>query len=259
MTVTVEQFIKEAEVLEGPVLTFYLRTSPHNEEWKIVLKNGLNRTKEYVEAANEEDVSLFERIRKEVERAVRDQQRHFKNGLIGVANSEHVQLLTTQPPVRDEFHWEAQAMLRQLKELTEAYPKTGLVFVQKEYIVLLDVLLGKLIEEDAYELNVDTNDWVRYKGLAYGGIISSSANHRDVFESRMKEHEKQWYRQVAPKVAKHAKDKGWEEVYIVGAKQLTDLFQQEVPKMNVTKVINHNYASKSSAEMIDRVLLSTDE
>ena len=172
MTVTVEQFIKEAEVLEGPVLTFYLRTSPHNEEWKIVLKNGLNRTKEYVEAANEEDVSLFERIRKEVERAVRDQQRHFKNGLIGVANSERVILLTTQPPVRDEFHWEAQAMLRQLKELTEAYPKTGLVFVQKEYIVLLDVLLGELIEEDAYELNVDTNDWIRYKGLAYGGITS---------------------------------------------------------------------------------------
>lgn len=259
MTVTIEQFVKEAETFESPVFTFYLRTSPHNDEWKIVLKNGLNRTEEYVEAANEEQVPLFQRIRKEVERAVLDQQRQLQNGLIGVANKERVQLFTTQPPVEDEFHWEDQAMLHQLKDLTEEYPKTGLVFVQKEHIVLLDVMLGELVAEDAYELNVDTEDWVRYKGLAYGGIISSSANHRDVFESRMKEQGKQWYRQVAPKVQKHAKDKGWEEVYIVGAKELTDLFQQEIPKMKVTKVVNHNFASKSSAEMIDRVLFSNDE
>lgn len=106
-------------------------------------------------------------------------------------------------------------------------------------------------------MDVDTEDWVQYKGLAYGGIISSSANHRDKFDHRIEVQESRWYRAIAPKIAKMLKEKQVETIYLIGAKSLTDAFMSEVPKMKISDVVEHNYAGKPIQDMIRGVSEAT--
>ncbi len=258
MTFQFDTMLERVNSLDGPVLTMYLETNPSDEKWKIRLKNGLKRTGEYIEASQKEQFPLFEKIAKEVYQHTLDLQRQMKNGLICFATERSIIMQPIQPSVETSFFWRQQGEMEQLKTLFERYPRTAFIVVQQDQIGVVESILADVVDAERFELNIDTEDWVQYRGLAYGGIISSSANHRDKFDHRIEVQESRWYRKVAPKVEKYVKNERVEKIFLVGAKELTTVFQQEVPKMKIDYVVDHNYAGKPVYDMISGVLRATE-
>lgn len=245
----------KAAMLHGPVLTFYLQTSPNSDDWKIRLKNGLKRTGEYVRASRQEELQLFLSIKKKVEKAVLDLQRHFNQGLVCFASQDEILLKPTQIPLENQFYWEKEPVVQHLDELFKLYPRTGIILVQRHRITLIDTLLAEILNETNYEIDLDTEYWRHYKGLSSGAIISSGATHRDKFDSRLKENQARWFKTVAPEIRKEAKNFQWEQVYLAGPPELTKEIKALLSHLNIVKVITQNYAGKSANEIVRDFLI----
>lgn len=249
---------KEISELEGRVLSFYLNTDPTSEEWKIRLKNGLKRTEEYGKASNPDHANSLKKIIKHVQVQVRDMQRNLKRSLLCFASEDQVLLYPFNFPVENDFSWHSKADTAQLEKLFEKYERTGVILLQANSVTLITAALGELEDEVHYEIDFDTESWKRYKGLAFGAIISSSANHRHKFERRMRENQARWYRSIIGTVKKYMKDKAWKSVYLVGPRSLTEGFQKELDT-EVTEVINRNLASKSASDVWERIFITSDQ
>src|SRR5699024_11858749 len=195
----------EINQLEGRVLSFYLNTDPTSEEWKIRLKNGLKRTEEYHKISNPDEARALTNIIKQINVKVRDIQRNLATSLICFASKDEVLLYPFHFPVENDFIWKDEAATEQLEELFEKYLRTGVILLQANSVTLITSSLGQLEDEVHYEIDFSTEDWTQYKGLAYGGIISSSANHRHKFERRMRENQARWYKSITPTVRNYAK------------------------------------------------------
>lgn len=245
----------EINQLEGRVLSFYLNTDPTSEEWKIRLKNGLKRTEEYGKAANPEDTKQLTKIIKNVNVKIRDIQRNLKTSLICFATEDEILLYKFNFPVENDFKWRSEADTEQLEKLFDQYLRTGVILLQANSVTLITSRLGELEDEVHYEIDFDTESWKRYKGLAYGGIISSSANHRHKFERRMQENQARWYRNITPNVRNYAKEQGWKSVYLVGPATLTEGFRKHL-NQKVTEEINRNLASKSTQDVLRQTVFA---
>jgi len=249
MALELKDLRKKISQLDGPVLTIYLETDPNSEDWKIRLKNGIKRISEYVKASQPNEHKPFLAIQKKVETAIFDHQRQLKHGLICFATSDELLLKQTQIPLDNEFHWEKEPVTKQLDNLFEKYPRTGIILVQRDRVALIDTLLAEVMGEAHYEFDLNTEDWRRYKCIAFGAIISSSANHRDKYDRRLKEHQARWFRGLVPIIEKHAKEFAWKNVYLAGPTELTNDMQAHLPRLNIIKVINQNYTGKSAHDI----------
>lgn len=249
---------KEISNLQGPVLSFYLNTNPTSEEWKIRLKNGLKRMEEYHRISSPDEARLLKQIIEQVQIKVRDLQRNLKTSLICFASKDEVLLYPFHFPVENDFQWKEEPATEQLEKLFETYTRTGVILLQAHSVTLITSTLGELEDEIHFEMDFDTENWKQYKGLAFGAIISSSANHRHKFERRMQENQTRWYRNLVSRIQNYAKEKGWKSVYLVGPSTLTEGFRKEL-KIDITEVINRNLASKSAQEVLDRTIFAPKE
>lgn len=248
----------EVSQLVGPVLTFYLNTDPTSEEWKIRLKKGLKRTEEYEKAANPDEKKALQKIIDNVQVKVRDVQRDLKSSLICFASSDTVLLYRLNIPVENDFLWQKEAATDQLRQLFDKYERTGVILLQAHSVTLITAGLDGVEDEAHYEIDFDTESWKQYKGLAYGAIISSSANHREKFESRMRANQARWYKSIAPTIRNYAKKQAWESIYLVGPKELTEGFSKQL-NQKITEEINLNLASKSAEHVLSRTVFAAKE
>lgn len=253
MKINLEQINQDIHNLKGPVLSVYLKTEPADESWKIRLKNNLKRTGHYVKSSQPENVKLYEKISKKVDQAIRDRAHELKYGAVCFANEDDVLLYVLQVPVENQFDWEDQAVTDQWDELVKKYPSSGVLLLQRNKVSLLDTQLGDLTGETHYEFNLDNEDWTQYKGLAYEGITSSSANHRDQYDKRVKVNEERWMKTLVPKLEKHMKDNDWEGVYLAGPTELVKKMEPKIKK-EVLGVVTNNYAGKSANEILTKVI-----
>lgn len=245
----------EINQLKGPVLTFYLNTDPSSEEWKIRLKNGLKRTEEYHKISNPDEARALSNTIKRVHVEVRDIQRNLATSLVCFASTDEILLYPFRFPVENDFTWGQEAHTEQLEQLFEKYTRTGVILLQAHSVTLITSTLGELEDEVHYEIDFNTESWKQYRGLAYGGIISSSANHRHKFERRMRENQARWYREITPTIRNYAKAKGWKSIYLVGPTSLTDGFRKQL-NQKITAQINRNLASKSSRDVLNRTIFA---
>lgn len=245
----------EINGLEGRVLTFYLNTDPTSEEWKIRLKNGLKRTEEYHKVSNPDEVGTLAKIIKKVNVKVRDMQRNLATSLVCFASKDEVLLYPFHFPVENDFTWRAEAHTEQLEQLFEKFMRTGVILLQANSVTLITSTLGELEDEVHYEIDFSTESWKRYRGLAYGGIISSSANHRHKFERRMRENQARWYRSITPTIRNYAKEKAWKSIYLVGPATLTEGLRKQL-NQKITAEINRNLASKSALDVLKRTIFA---
>ncbi|HLR42789.1 MAG TPA: VLRF1 family aeRF1-type release factor [Pseudogracilibacillus sp.] len=248
----------EVSQLEGHVLTFYLNTDPTSEEWKIRLKKGLKRTEEYQEAANTDEKKTLRKIVENVQVKVRDVQRDLKSSLICFASKDTVLLYRLNIPVENDFLWQEGPATDQLRELFDKYERTGVILLQANSVTLITAGLDGVEDEVHYEIDFDTEDWKQYKGLAYGAIISSGANHRDKFESRMRANQARWYKSITPTIRNYANKQGWKSIYLVGPGELTEGFSKQI-NQKITKEINLNLASKSAEHVLSRTVFAPKE
>src|SRR5690625_2378757 len=100
---TIDNIQRELLLLRGPILTIYLNTHPSLSDWKIRLKNGLKRTKEYIEASSTHEVDIFLKISKKVEQKIQDKQTSLTNSFICFATSDRILLYLLQIPVQNDL------------------------------------------------------------------------------------------------------------------------------------------------------------
>lgn len=255
-----DEIRQDVKNLTGFVLTFYLNTDPTSEEWRIRLKNGLKRTEEYYEAANRDQVKTLKKISKKVNVKVRDMRENLANSLICFASEDKILLYPFQFPVENDFIWRDEPATEQLERLFKKYDRSGVVLLQANSVTLITATLGEVEDEIHYEIDFDTEDWTRYRGLAYGSIISSSANHRHKFERRMRENQARWYRKIIPTIRNYAKERRWKSVYLIGPASLTNNMRTQL-NQKVTAEINRNYSGRSAHAVLAKTIYApkTDE
>lgn len=251
---SIEQIKQAIAKLDRSVLTIYLNTNPANEDWKILLKNGLKKTEEYIQASNPEQVQTFKRIRKKVEKHIKDEQMSFTNSLVCFATEDDLYMQHFQFPVENDFQWNAEAATEQLDNLFEKYPKSGVVLLQRDKITLISASLGELIDEVHYEFDVENENWTQYKGLAYGNVYASSANHRDKYDRRVKENQERWFKSIVPTIEKHARNQEWQYVHLAGPAELTQQMKNLI-QLDVTGETTRNYSGKSAHDILTKTVL----
>ncbi len=249
-----EQVRQAIQKLNGSVLSIYLNTNPATEDWKILLKNGLKKTEEYIQASNPEQVQSFKKIRKRVEKHIKDEQMSFTNSLVCFATENDLIMYHFQFPVENDFKWDPEAATEQLNNLFGKYPKSGVVLLQRDKITLISAALGELVDEVHYEFDVETESWTQYKGLAYGNVYASSANHRDKYDRRLKENQERWFKNIIPTIEKYARHQQWKYVHLAGPAELTQSVKNLI-QLNITGETTRNYSGKSAHDILTKTVL----
>src|SRR5699024_12312119 len=72
--------------------------------------------------------------------------------------------------------------------------------------------LGELVDETHFEFDIESRHWKQYKGVAFGNIYSSSANHREKFNRRKRENQKRWFKQLIPLIEQHRSEEHTSEL-----------------------------------------------
>lgn len=256
MTENIENIFKDLKNLNGPILSIYLNTSPNLFDWKIRLKNGLKRTKEYIEAANPYQVKLFSNIRKRVEREITDRQTSFANSLICFASSDHLYLYHLQIPVQNDFQWGEKQADSQLYKLFKQYPKSGVILLQHDKITLITSLLGEVVQETNYLLDLKTNHWKQHKRSSFGFTYSTGSNPRDKYVRRFRENQARWYKSIIPTIERYSRQQKWENVYLAGPAELRKILKQYL-NVNITGESTRNYSGKSPHVILNKVILES--
>lgn len=253
--------------LEKPqkVFTMYLNTDPSNPdqqggEWKIHLKNGLNNFESYLQEDGDSDEKRnYWAVKEKVENFIEENEQHFAKSVVLFATGDETVWFAErfQMPVKTEFYWEETPVLDQLKEMQQQFPKTGVILTQKNQIKLLDAELGRLKDTQLFELDLNTEDWRMHQGphraqpsMGSGGAKNSK---QDQFEERFEANRYRWYKSVAPKIDRAAKQYGWERFYLVGDKEeLKDL--QDHMNKEADDMINKNLLDHEEMHVLDEVV-----
>lgn len=257
MSNEVNQMMKEIKDLKGYVLSVYLNTNPDSEDWKILLKNGLKRTTEYIKASNPEQLKQFQHICKKVDQTIKDNQTAFLNSLVCFASTEQLYIHHLQIPVQNDFTWEEKPETTQLEQLIDQYSKNGVILLQRDKVTMISSLLGEILDEVHYEFDLETEDWKQYKGMAFGNIYASSANHRDKYDRRLKVNQARWYKKIAPTIEQFARNHHWNGAHLAGPAYLTKEMQNNL-KLNIIGETTRNYSGKSAHAILKNTLLAED-
>lgn len=256
MAKNIEHINEELQNLTGYTLSIYLKTSPDRTDWKIRLKNGLKRMKEYITASNPEQVKMLTKISKRVENEIRDQQMSLTNSLVCFASENTIIMYYLQVPVKNDFKWQCGPATEQLHTLYEQYPKSGVVLLQNNKVTLITSVLGELIHEVHYELDLETNNWKQYKGIASGYMYASDASHRDKFNRRLRANQARWYRQIVPTIERFARNQRWKSIHLAGPAELTKTMRQLL-SLKISGETTRNYSGKSSHAILNRTILAS--
>ncbi|MFG6116964.1 VLRF1 family aeRF1-type release factor [Halobacillus sp. MO56] len=256
----------ESVYLEKPqrVFSMYLNTDPSDPdqqggEWKIHLKNGLNNFESYLKEDGDSDEKRnFWAVKEKVENYVHENEQNFAKSLVIFATADDTVWFAErfQMPVETEFHWEETAKLDQLKKMYDQFPKTGIILTQKEAIKILDTELGTLKETQLFELDLDTEDWKQHTGphraqpsMGSGG----KSTKQEQFQERFEANRYRWYKSLAPKLDKLAKDNQWERIYVVGDKEEAADLTENMNK-EINDVVNKNMLDHEEMKVINEVV-----
>ncbi|SDK06800.1 VLRF1 family aeRF1-type release factor [Sediminibacillus albus] len=246
------------------VFSMYLNTDPSDPdqqggEWKIHLKNGLNRFESYLkESGDKAELENFQQVREKVERFVQGNEQAFKKSIVLFASADESVWFAEriQMRVETEFHWEDTPVTDQLNQLKHDFPKSGIILVQQNQVKVIEAELGAILETKHFELDLDTEDWREYTSeqkrpmsMGKGGKDPS----RDTFNARVNANQQRWYKGLAPKLDKLAKDNEWDRIYLVGEKEEAKDMETYMNK-DIYKVEGKNMLDHEEAKVIEKIV-----
>lgn len=256
MAKNIENIYQNFNNITGPVLSIYLNTSPNHSDWRIRLKNGLRRTKEYIEAANPEQLKQFVEVSTKVEQKIKDQQTSLTNSFICFASTEKIHLYQLQIPVQNDFQWHDKIASTQLHHLLTRYPKSGVILLQHNKVTIITSLLGELIHEAHFTFDLTTNHWIQYKRSASGHTYMSGVNARDKFARRFKENQARWLKGLVATIKSYSRHHGWQHVYLAGPVELTKMMKQHL-SLPITGETTRNYSGRPPHIILNKTILAT--
>lgn len=255
------EFLKKFKCKEDKcVLSVYLNTDRSAKniqqgEWKIRLKNGLKRLEEYLIASGETDeLKHYQKVKKKVYNEIVGSQSKFRKSVVVFA-SEKQKLWSVyylHLPVKNSFHWEKEPVLDQLIQLQKSYPKSGIVMPHLDEIRIYDTVLGEIEGMNIFEFDPNTENWRRKKGVASSDRAAATALHVDHHRQRLMENLNRFYKEAAVNIDRLAKEKKWEQVYLIGEKELVQNLQSNL-KTKVTKIIPKNLKNTNDQAVLTAV------
>lgn len=245
------------------VFSMYLNTDPSDPEqqggeWKIHLKNGLRNFESYLEQDdNKEELKNFQLVKQKVEKYVHGNEQHFKRGIILFATADEDVWFATRVQMRleTEFFWEERPKLDQFIRLKNDYPQAGIILVQQNQIKVMKTHLNEIQDSVYYELDIDTDDWKQFSGPHKAGASMGSggkSTQQENFKDRYEANKQRWYKSIAPKLDKQAKNQEWEEIYIVGEPDASHELESQMNK-HVFQVIQKNMLDHGETKVLEEV------
>ena len=252
----------ESIYLEKPerVFSMYLNTDPADPdqqggEWRIHLKNALQRFEKYLEEDGDKaELDNFCKVKDKVKKFFAENELQLQKSVIIFATPDETTWVAEilQVPVETELYWEEIAKVDQLIDLSHTYPKSGIILTQREAIKIIETELGRQLETSYFELDLDTEDWKKHTGPHYAqSTVSSSGTSvkREQFTKRFEANRHRWYKSIASKLDKLAKDRDWQDIYMIGNQDETRDLSQAMTKP-INQFINKNMLDKKEADII---------
>jgi hypothetical protein len=210
------------------IFTMYLSTDPSDPDqrggkWKINFKKGMRNFESYLrEDSNKEELKNFQLVRQKVEKFVYGHEPDMLKGVIVFATADEEIWFADrfQMPMESTFAWQETPDLDQIKYLKEHYPKSGIILVQQNEIKVIESDLNRIEETTSFELDLNTDDWRQMrkprKGRTTVGAPGVANYQQDKIEARYEENKHRWYKKIAPRIDKRAKEHHWEKIFVVG-------------------------------------------
>ncbi|WP_152655140.1 VLRF1 family aeRF1-type release factor [Oceanobacillus sp. CFH 90083] len=264
----IQGIVKDLENVRGTgtnkIFTMYLNTDlsdpdQQDGEWKIHLKNGLNNFEHYLkEGNNEEELRNYRKVKKRVEKFIDEIERNVMRGIIIIASADGDVWFAERVQMRldNEFAWQETPVLDQLKALSEKYPKMGIILVQQNQVKLIDSNLNQVEDMAEYELDVEEDTWKMKQGPRHGRAkqgLGASNVQRDLFHGRYAANQYRWYKSIASRLDKQAKDRKWKRIFIVGEAPASKTLEAEMNK-EVEEVILKNMLDHEERKVLETVL-----
>ncbi|MBP1950154.1 VLRF1 family aeRF1-type release factor [Virgibacillus litoralis] len=245
------------------VFSMYLNTDPSDPEqqageWKIHLKNGLRNFESYLEEDdNKEELKNFQLIKQKVEKYVHANEQHFRKGIVlfATADEDVWYAARVQMRLKTEFFWEETAKVDQLKALKDNFPKSGIILVQQDQIKVMETHLNEIEDTIYYELDINTDDWRQFSGPHKADASMGSGGkslQQDNFKDRYEANKQRWYKSIAPKLDKKAKDRKWEKIYVVGESDASHELEDQMNK-SADQVIHKNMLDHDEEKVLEEV------
>ncbi|WP_416148900.1 VLRF1 family aeRF1-type release factor [Salipaludibacillus sp. HK11] len=255
------QYLNDFKSTDGnSVLTVYLNTDPANPdqqkgEWKIRLKNGLNRIQEYLDASSDEaEKKQYKKLKKKIDDEIERNRTELQKGVIIFASDEEdlwsVHYL--QIPVKTSFHWERHPVLDQISELQQQYPRSGVILPNQDEVKVIDTELGIINDERTYHFDPGSEDWTFKDGLASSDRTASGATHVDKIQQRFEENRHRFYKKMAGNVDKLKKDRDWKEVHLVGEAEMIRSFETSL-RTKPAGVVKKNLNKAEPKKVLEEV------
>ncbi|WP_261130566.1 VLRF1 family aeRF1-type release factor [Bacillus sp. Marseille-Q3570] len=243
------------------ILSMYLNTDRSSAdqqggEWKIKLKNGLNKFEEYIEEmGNHDELKGYRNLKEKVYKTVTGRERELKRSLVLFATPDEKLWVIEdlQVPIETSFHWEDEPVLEQLENLQSNYPYSGIIVINKEDATVLETEMGVLVDEYHYTFDPDIEDWREHQGPFDAAITGANTNKKDEFQERFEANQQRWLKNLSNKVAKKAKKNKWQDTYLMGEKGYLNEFENYLT-IKETKKTGKNPSRMEPSKIIDQVI-----
>lgn len=260
LTETLEQ-LKKARCDRG-VLTIYLNTMrTRNSEWKLRLKNGLKKLKEYIEVrGNEAELKDYLMLKNKITKEMKEQQLNLQKSIVIFAsvNQNIWEIHHLQVEVENEFYWEKYPVIEQLETIHKRYPITGIAVIQPKEMLAIEVKVGEISDEMYFSLDEEKGIWNNVYDISLSGRKSIELESKSRNGSEVR-----WIRSlkgIARKIDQLAQEKKWKEIYLVGHLELVEDVKKYLRASSI-KIVPKNLYNKSSRQIVVEVLRnrSTDQ
>jgi len=259
--------VKELENVQkdgvDKVFTMYLNTDPSDPgqqggKWEINLKNALRNFETYLkEGENEEELKSFQTVKEKVKAYIQENKQDLGKGVILFASADDDIWFAkrVQMKVETAMYWQRTPQLDQLRTLSETFPKSGIILVQQDKVKIMDTDLNRVQDTFYYELDIDTDDWRMKQGPRKASVsmgVGEPNVQKDNLKARYEANKQRWYKKIAPKLDKHAKDKKWEKIFIVGVAEASNELVDQMNKP-VDEVIQKNMLDQDESKVLQEV------
>lgn len=245
------------------VFTMYLNTDPSDPdqqggEWKIHYKNGIRNFEQYLEEdENKEELRNFQLIKQKVDKFVKGNEQNFLKGIVIFATADEEVWFANrvQMHVETEFYWQETPEISQLAKLRDQFPKSGIILVQQNEIKVIESYLNEIEDTTSFELDIKTEDWRQKQGPRNSNASMGAGNadrQRDHFDARYEANQQRWYKKIAPKLDKRAKEHSWEKIYVIGEPDSSNDLKAQMNKP-VNEVIQKNMLDHEESKVLQEV------
>ncbi len=121
---------------------------------------------------------------------------------------------------------------------------------------VIETYLNEVILTYHYELDLDTDEWRQHTG-PHKADVSMGSGGRNVqqkqFKARYEANKQRWYKSIASKLDKLAKDNGWERLYVTGEPDDANELKQQLNKP-VDGVIQKNMLHREESKVVEEVV-----